>query len=554
MVTVTVIFWSLNLYSASLPSLDDLVKDKAGQDNQLIERYISETSKEMRMKKNKEVLDSILDETKENGEEKASAEFMEDNSIIKSGDLNYCQITTANHDLVDFFIKYYTTVGKTYLERSLERMRVIYPFIQETFKKHNLPEELLLLGIVESGFTADALSQKGARGIWQLMPLTAKIYGLKVNNYIDERMDIVKSTEAAALYLKSLSDTFNAQWDLVIASYNGGGGYISSQIRKYKQTSFWDLCQISGFKNETLEYVPRFHAILSIIKNPGIYNIKLPVFPSKINFESIESPGELHIKTLSHYTSIPEYQLRELNPHLLQNMALKGVNLYVPINMGQMALTQINRSSAKGSRSIASAPRKASTPAQTGPVKYRVIRYKVKNGESLSFIARKHNVSYRTLARYNNLSNPKHLRQGTIIKIPNKYYASTENYTTTARIKQTNAEVKQKISAAKPILQHRVHQGETLYRIARRYNVTAQDIMDYNQISNPKRIYRGMLLKIPVKKSAKKNVVAYRLQKGETLYTIARRFNTSVAILTSLNKIEDASNLPTGKVIYVPNS
>lgn len=98
----------------------------------------------------------------------------------------------------------------------------------------------------------------------------------KINGIVDERMDVEKSTRAALLFLKSLAETFNNNWDLVIASYNGGGGYISSQIRSQKESNFWKICQISGFKNETLEFVPRFYAVLHILKNPEKYNLQAP--------------------------------------------------------------------------------------------------------------------------------------------------------------------------------------------------------------------------------------------------------------------------------------
>ncbi len=144
-------------------------------------------------------------------------------------------------------------------------------FIKKYAKKYSLPIEICILGIIESGFNKNAISKSGAVGIWQIMSETAKIVGLKS----EERVNPDKSTHAAFLHLKNLIRLFNQNWPLTLAAYNGGGAYIKKLVKVNNEKNFWKLCLIKGFKKETKDYVPKFYALLHIIKNHSKYDIKL---------------------------------------------------------------------------------------------------------------------------------------------------------------------------------------------------------------------------------------------------------------------------------------
>ncbi len=148
----------------------------------------------------------------------------------------------------------------------VDAYKPIYFKVAKIFKEEGLPEELALLAIVESNGKPWALSKAGAAGLWQLMPETARRLGLKVNHFIDERYDIIKSTKAAARYLKELYRTFK-RWDLAIAAYNAGPGIIKKRIKALGVDEFWDLTKLP---NETLNYVPKFYAVLWQVSANGL--------------------------------------------------------------------------------------------------------------------------------------------------------------------------------------------------------------------------------------------------------------------------------------------
>jgi membrane-bound lytic murein transglycosylase D len=162
-----------------------------------------------------------------------------------------------------FWLSYYKKGwNRAKLMSKLDSFKIFYPTVAAIFKKEGLPEDLALLAVVESSANPSAVSRAGAAGLWQLMPSTARRLGLKVNWLIDERFDVVKSTEAAARYLKELYSQFH-RWDLAIAAYNAGPGTILSRLKKLGVNEFWDLTKLP---NETLNYVPKFYAVLSVAK------------------------------------------------------------------------------------------------------------------------------------------------------------------------------------------------------------------------------------------------------------------------------------------------
>lgn len=179
----------------------------------------------------------------------------------------FTKLRVVENDHVDYFVKLYTGKQKEVLMGALKRMQFYWPTVLKYAKKYKLPLELAILGIIESEYNPKARSNKGALGIWQLMPRTARILGLKSR----ERTNVEKSTKAAFCFLRGLTLRYHGNWPFVFAAYNSGGTYIHKMIRIHKMWDFWKLYRIPGFKKETYHYVPKFYAILYILKNEDKY-------------------------------------------------------------------------------------------------------------------------------------------------------------------------------------------------------------------------------------------------------------------------------------------
>lgn len=532
---------------------NDILDDKSNQDK-IIDNYIKDIKRELSPnQQEKEIIsDKILSgsniEIKSIQVESLNIEDQDESNRIR----NFNKIEPVDNEMVKFFVQYYTTAGREYLIRSLERMETYYPVVEKYLKKYGLPLEVSLLIIVESGYMPKALSTKGALGLWQLMPLTAKIYGLKINQYVDERMDVEKSSFAATRYIRDLIETFNGNWELVLASYNGGGGYINSQIRKQKENDFWKLCKASGFKSETLEYVPRFYALLNILKNPEKYDIKAPFLSSKTSFETIVNAKNLSFKSISEYTGVLENTLRELNPHFKEDIALKNCNLFVPSSMSNLVAGRLNRNVREERIAIRFAGQNDNEVTYSNKPKKKqtanVYKHIVQSKETLSQIAKRYHTTAYKIKKYNNV---KKINKGMVLMIPvyQSSYSSQVKKNSAGLSVNTSNYNKSKVTV------HKVKSGDTLMSIARKYNLNVQDIRQMNNIKGDV-IKKGQMIQVRSAGGAsssgtKKSIVSYRVKKGDTLYSLSKRFNIEIARLVSYNKI-GSNQLVTGKTILIP--
>ncbi len=211
--------------------------------------------------------------------------------------------------------------NKKSLEIALKRASLYVPHIAPILRKYGLPEELALLPVIESGFNPFAVSRAGAGGIWQLMPQTARHYGLRVDNVVDERFDLIKSTHAAAKYLKDLYELFG-DWSLALAAYNCGEGCV---MRKTGGIDFWKFKE--ALPKETRNYVPMFFATLLIAKAPHRYGLKVETLHSPISRRVLRETQS--VKTVVRNLKIKESSFRDLNPHIKGDTIPAGTHLYL---------------------------------------------------------------------------------------------------------------------------------------------------------------------------------------------------------------------------------
>ena len=299
---------------------------------------------------------------------------------------------------VDQFIKYFSTKGRPQFEIWLGRLEVYGPVLSKIIKENNLPPELLYLAMIESGLNPKAHSKAAATGMWQFIYSTGKIYGLNRNWYIDERRDPEKATKAAMAYLSDLYEEFD-NWYLALAAYNAGEGRIRRATRLHQTSDFW---QLHSLPRETRNYMPYFLAATIMAKNPkdyGFSRIEKPKKPYAYDYVTIEKSADLTVLSKAAGTSFKI--LQGLNPELRQSATpSESYELKIPTGTKKKFL-----------KNYSELPENERFAPQ-------FITHKVRNGESLWYIARKYRVSQSDISAVNKLRNRNVLRIGQKITIP----------------------------------------------------------------------------------------------------------------------------------------
>ena len=301
-------------------------------------------------------------------------------------------------------IRFFNVSIRSRFEQWLIRLSQYRPLVDSIFSEFHLPSDLVYLSLVESGFNPHAYSRARAAGAWQFMKGTAKVYGLRVDSYVDERRDPVKSTVAAARYLRDLYDLFGT-WPLAMAAYNAGEGKVMRALHTAQAESFSDIAKTRLIRRETKEYVPRFMAATIIAKNPDRYGF--PQTDIRLHeFEEVVVQRPVHFKTLANLTGISYQDLKLLNPELRRDATPPDdaeYHLKVPVGTKDRVERLLDR-----------APTHKFAPLPV-PIKVRQVKteppeaghwYRVRVGDSLEKIAKRFKISVKALKNNNNLTGP----------------------------------------------------------------------------------------------------------------------------------------------------
>jgi membrane-bound lytic murein transglycosylase D len=298
---------------------------------------------------------------------------------------------------VRYFISYFSKRQREPFAKALARSGKYFPMMAKVLRDEGLPEDFAYLALVESYFSPHASSRAGALGLWQFVPVTARRYGLRIGTWIDERCDPIKSTRAAAAYLKDLHGAFD-RWYLATAAYNAGQGTIEKIVQSSRPKDFASLIEKTKLNEETRNFVPKFVAAVLIAANPQKYGFGDVVQETPAEYEEVEIHGNLRLASLAEMAGTDTEALRELNPALLRTETPPGESytLRVPTGHGttfELALRQ---------------------PRETDEV--RVVTHEVKKGETLFSIARRYGQQIRALMELNGLTDSR-LRIGQKLKI-----------------------------------------------------------------------------------------------------------------------------------------
>lgn len=394
------------------------------------------------------------------------------------------EIPVEINQLVKKWIHYYQGRGREVFEIHLSRSARYIPMMKAVLKERGLPEDLVYIALIESGFSPKALSRAGAVGYWQFMRGTGRDYGLKINSHIDERRDPVLSTLAAADYFSGLYNLFGS-WYLAIASYNTGENRIKRMVMTHHTRDFWELIRKGRLPSETVNYVPKFIAASLIAKNPAKFGFHNIPYQKPFEYEEVNVVGTVSLSRFAQNLNVNYLELRALNPIFKTDYAMPARGgefvLRVPKGKKEGALLALQKSQVRNSKVVMAAARSDNNQIQ---------RHKVRPGEGLIQIANRYGVTLTQLAKANKLSSRSHLRVGQNLIIPGNSVSAL------AKSELKSQPQPRAVAAAKSKV-HVVRRGETLASIARRYRVPMARIASANDIKARSRILVGDRIEIP---------------------------------------------------------
>jgi len=437
--------------------------------------------------------------------------------------------------------------------RWLARSGKYIPMLQRELREAGLPQDLAYLAMIESGFNQRAYSRAKAVGLWQFIKGTGKQYNLRIDRYVDERRHAEKSTKAAVAFLSDLYADFG-DWHLAVAGYNAGAGKIGRGLKRYKVDNFWSLAQHRYLRLETKRYVPKLIAAIIIAKNPEQYGFTNIQYEAPLEYETLRVGPGLSLDAVALICDTNSKEIKKLNQELKTGRTPLNKSHYdVQIPVGKKELAEANL------------PRLNSV-VSTG-YKTHVIR----KGDTLSKICKRYNINKTTLLKINNLRSSK-LVAGKHLRIP----YSSARYRLLAKGSKGNI-------VTDDLVLHTIKPGETISKIADSYNIPPELIVTWNGLKSihkiragqqlalyivddsktlsftksPKPSTPGRIIATPSKRNssmiilaeqkkfsvkevtpAKSKITWYRVRRGDSLWTIARRFNLSTKQLKTWNKLK----------------
>ena len=479
------------------------VEDKAEEDEDNVEQA-------------EEVSPSPLDELPENAPEVSPSTLAKEKDIVAEAFPDFDIPMVLNNRVVGY-VEYFQNRHRDFFAASLARSGRYVDAFQAVFEEAGIPKDLVFMAHVESAFKTNAYSRARAKGIFQFIAATGRRYGLRIDSWIDERSDPDKSARAAAAYLKDLYGMFG-DWYLALAAYNAGEGKVSRSLKSTKKSDFWSLASTRTLRAETKNYVPAILAATLIAKQPSKYGFDVE-FDRPVVTDTVTIEGQTDLRILARIGDIDPETMRQLNAHLRRGVTPPGTStaIRVPEGMGNaVAAAYANL-----------------------PVADRLVlaRHTVAKGESLGAIAGRYGVSSQAISKANHLGKGATLKQGQEIVIPAV------------------------VAAAPPVdgtrtgsLAYRVKRGDTLSSIAKRHRSSASAIASASRISIRSPLRVGQRLTIPGRgyrpkpataangtasaaASNPKAPVTHTVRRGETLYRIAGKYQVTVDQICALNSI-----------------
>ncbi|MFZ5981843.1 MAG: LysM peptidoglycan-binding domain-containing protein [Candidatus Zixiibacteriota bacterium] len=503
------------------------------------------------------------------------------------------------NDRVKKSIIYFQTVARDAFTKWLGRSTRYKPLYLRILRQYGLPEDLMYLSLVESGYNPNAYSWARAMGLWQFISSTGRLYGLDRDWWIDERKDPEKATDAAARFLRDLYKQFGS-WDLAMAAYNGGPGRVNKTIKQQKTVDFWEM----RLKRQTMDYVPLIYAATIIAKEPEKYGFTDIEYEDELRWDEVAIDRCLDLKVVAREIGCSYEELKELNPEILRGYTppnYKKYKLKIPVGKKEKFLASLDgMPSPKETSWVKHQIRRGETistiAARYGVSQYAIFAannlshrskiyagkslivpvpldrdydskprenreyvtskslYVVRSGDTMWDIARAFGTSVDDLRRVNYIERGSRIYVGQKLKIPSSAtklkeknqstpmtYASKDNVASSAKNSSSNS--------GGGSSKYTVRVGDTLWDLARRFGTTTSNIRRMNGLGRSSRIYPGQVLTI--EGDSEKNYVIYKVRRGDTLSRIAQRYRTSISRILASNGKTDPDNLNVGENLKI---
>ncbi len=438
------------------------------------------------------------------------------------------------HEYIDWFRQH-----PDYLTRITRRAKPYLYLVTQEVERAGLPLEIALLPVVESDYYPFSYSHGTASGLWQFIPSTGKLYGLKESWWYDGRRDVLASTKAAVKYLQNLQILFKGDWLLAIAAYNSGPGRVQKAIKANKDqgkpTDFWHL----QLPKETKDYVPKLLAVTELIRYPEKYGQTITRVINQPAVQSIELTSQFDIALIAQWSELEIEALYALNP---------GLKRWATPSEGTYTLLLPNDNMALFKQAMQNNP---------NVEKFKWVRYQVKSGDNLSSIAQKHKTMTSQITQINNLDGQL-IKTGDYLIVPSMQKSGDYPWSKSQR---KQAELNRKVI-------HTVVAGDNLWRIAKKYQVSVNNMIKWNYLKHPKLLKIGKQLIIwqPQLMTVRKDLslamttginidrkVFYQVKSGDNLSVIAAKFDVTVLQIKQWNQLKDKPLQPGQKLTVMVN-
>lgn len=464
-------------------------------------------------------------------------------------------ISLPYNDIVKNYIILYSEKMPTKMAHMLGLCQYYMPIFDETFNKHDLPEELKAMAIIESAMNPLAVSRAGAKGMWQFMYATAKMYGLHIDSFVDERMDPFKAADAAARYLQDAYEIFG-DWNLAIASYNCGAGNVNKAIRRSGgKRAFWDIWPY--LPRETRGYVPAFVGALYAMTYYKEHGIKPEAVEMPIHVDTFKINKQLHLKQVAELTGAPLEELKNLNPQYRHDIIPGNSKEYIL----RLPYTYTNALIEHEDSVYTHKYDEFFNPTtikkiQDGADGERIV-YVVKNGDYLGRIASRNRCTVAQIKRWNGLkSNNIRVGQRLVIYRGGGGPSTSSSSSSTAAAAPSSSSSSTQSST--PTGTYTVKSGDTLSGIATRHGVTVNQLKQWNGLTS-NNIRVGQKLKLNSSSSASSasasssgDYSTYTVKSGDSLYSIAKNYSgVSAQDIMNFNGMS-SSNIKPGMKIKIP--